>query len=101
MPSDALHCPHCRGPLTPTDVLEACTTTDPGTGLLRLSCPACGARAMVRLQDGRLELGTLPAPDGPFVPAATAEALDLFVRRDPAWVDCWLGKVYRRFPVDA
>jgi hypothetical protein len=81
-------------------VLEACSVSDPSNGLLRLSCPRCGARALARLADGKLELGELIAEGaGGFRPFAVATEPDLYVRRDAGWVDCWHRKVYRRFPV--
>jgi hypothetical protein len=56
--------------------------------------------SLARLLDGRLELGRVaPAEGGGFHPTAAAVEPDLFVRREPAWVDCWHHKVYRRFPV--
>lgn len=100
MKSPPLSCPSCAAPLTSTEVLEACSASDPESGLLRLDCPRCGATAHARLDNGRLELGTAPAEGlGGFRPSAVAAEPELFVRRDTGWVDCWFGKIYRRFPV--
>jgi hypothetical protein len=83
-------------------VLEACSVSDPESGLIRLRCPRCEATALARLADGRLELGAVAQEGaGGFRPSTVATEPDLFVRREAAWVDCWHGKVYRRFPVGA
>jgi len=101
MTNAPLACPGCAAPLTATEVLEACSVSHAETGLLRFQCPSCGAAALARLEDRRLELGETHPPGGSaFRPTAIAAEPELFVRREPAWVDCWHGKVYRRFPVD-
>ena len=97
-----LQCPACSAHLTATDVLEACSVSVAESGLVRLQCPRCGAAAAARIADGRLELGAQPpAGGGAFRPTAVLAEPELFVRRDTSWVDCWLRKVYRRFPVGA
>ncbi len=100
MTPSSLPCPSCAAPLTTAEVLEACSASDPVSGLISLRCPRCGALALARLADGKLELGTRsPEGTGAFRPSTIAAEPDLFVRRDVAWVDCWHGRVYRRFPV--
>ena len=100
MKSPTLPCPSCAAPLTATEVLEACSVSDPESGLLRLRCPHCSATGFARLTDGRLELGAVAQEGaGGFRPSTVAAEPDLFVRREAAWVDCWHGRVYRRFPV--
>jgi hypothetical protein len=97
-----LRCPHCETHLSATDVLEACSVSVADSGLMRLQCPHCAAEAAARLEDGRLELGARPATgSGAFQPTATVAEPELFVRRDPSWIDCWFRKTYRRFPVGA
>jgi hypothetical protein len=95
-----LTCPACAASLTANEVLESCSVSLAGCELLRLRCPRCGAAALARLLDRRLELGAPRGEGGAgFRASAISEEPELFVRRDEAWVDCWHGKVYRRFPV--
>lgn len=94
-----LNCPDCAATLTATEVLEGCSVSVATTGLLRHRCARCGAAAYVRMANGSLEIGT--GGDGAASFRATTSSLEpeLYVRRDGPWVDCWHGKVYRRFPV--
>ena len=91
-------CPHCSAELTTAEVLEACTVSISGSGLLRLRCPRCGAEALARLAEGTLEIGQAEVGAG-FRAAHASVEPGLYVRCDPAWLDCWHGAVYRRFPV--
>jgi hypothetical protein len=94
-----LSCPHCSASLSATEVLEACSVSVAGSELLRLRCPRCGAAAFARLAAGRLELGAAGEGCAGFRPTTFSSEPELFVRWDTSWVDCWHGKVYRRFPV--
>ena len=96
-----LNCPACSASLTATEVLEACSVSVPGSELVRLQCPRCGVAAFARVVQGRLELGPQAGEGGAAFSASAASAEpELYVRRDASWVDCWHGKVYRRFPVE-
>jgi len=98
----SLTCPSCAVLLTADEVLEACSVSEAESGLLRLRCPRCGGMAFARLADGRLELGVAARDgEGAFRPSTTVAEPDLYVRREAAWVDCWYGRIYRRYPVAA
>jgi hypothetical protein len=99
MTNAPLPCPRCSAPLSPPEILEACSVTIPETGLLRFDCPRCGGHGFALLSDGRLELGAEATVGTPFRATATAAEPGLFVRRDAGWVDCWYRNVYRRYPV--
>jgi hypothetical protein len=102
MARPSLTCPSCSVHLTADEVLEACSVSEAESGLLRLRCPRCGEMAFARLADGRLELGVARRDgEGAFRPSTVLAEPDLFVRREAAWVDCWYGRVYRRYPVAA
>jgi hypothetical protein len=93
-------CPSCSAPLSTSDVLDGCSVSIPQTRLFRLHCPHCGAQALARLANGSVELGAAAGEGGArFLATSVAAAPDLFVRQEAAWVDCWHGRVYRRFPV--
>lgn len=100
MKVDLLTCPACSASLTAAEVLEACSVSVAGSELIRLDCPRCGAPGFARIAEGRLELGLRGAEGaGGFRASAASSEPELYVRRDSSWVDCWHGKVYRRFPV--
>lgn len=92
-----LSCPDCAATLSADEVLEGCSVSEAETGLLRHRCARCGAAALVRMANGSLEIGT--ARDGGFRASTSSPEPELYVRRDGPWVDCWHGRIYRRFPV--
>ncbi len=100
--TDKLCCPACSAPLSATEVLEACSVSVAGAGVLRLRCPRCAEAALARIVDGRIELGAAGGEGGAaFLPTTVSVEPELYVRWDGGWVDCWHRKVYRRFPVGA
>lgn len=86
-------CPHCQEPLATGEVLDAGTFAVPETSLLHFRCPRCRGPAVARLGEGHLQVG---AGSDRFLGAAVDPSLS--VRPEAAWLDCWHGGRYRRFP---
>lgn len=95
----AITCPACSASLTTHEVLEACSVSLADCELIRLQCPRCGGDAFARIGDGRLEVGAAGPGGAAFSASGVSHEPGLFVRRDATWVDCWHGRIYRRFPV--
>jgi hypothetical protein len=79
-------------------VLDGGSVAIPGAPLLLFRCPHCAGRAWARLADGEVAVGQERADPGRFEPSSRAADPHLSVRLDAAWLDCWYGGRYRRFP---
>ncbi|MBN1343790.1 MAG: hypothetical protein JXQ73_13995 [Phycisphaerae bacterium] len=94
----SLPCPACGREFSAQAILDASDVSWPDLCWIHFTCPSCGTKTHIQVQDGQMAtVDFLGAPGPEWEINTVMHVPDLTVRMDPGLAHVWLNGVHHEF----